>query len=682
MAKNSPENTAMSSPAAGASGMAAGASASSAVMSSGGDRRNSLGGPNMGLPLFDPVMQEITRRASMTGGGSGGFDGMDFMGGGGGFPRRGSMEHHAVVDAAMEEMARRRLSMMAGNTPTGSREGLPPLGAANSPAIASSSPSQQLTAAEIAARQQQLRQQQLELERSQRELDLQRQRHIVAMQEANRMAAAASPGYRPGMPPSPSTGQWWICQICNTKAFATHDEAVEHERTCQGRSTAPSRPSMPLGMAAAAAAPPMLPPPGALPRFMPPLLDVPVYNEAAYAKEHDPVPLGLSTDSEWLTPLHCFVRQNCVELFTASKENVATPSKGKRKPIVVGQVGIRCPFCHSEDEDPDAPRSIGSVYYPTTISSIYNATMNLLQRHLAACQSVPRDIMKQYQSLKAEDARSGTSKKYWIESALSQGLVDTPNGIRFLASHAGPNQSSASASQKSTDNTSADAAQPAPVLRDMKPGPPLVLPEDKPFATAFSYALLGQMQRCFFTEADRLGKRKGLPNGFAGLACRHCFGGYGSGRFFPSTVKTLSDTSKTLNVLHNHMQRCRKCPEDIKQNLEKLRKHHDDERAQMKFGSQKAFFSRIWNRLHEGSQYASQSGLKRKAPPLPPPMQMMPMPYMGMPHMPGGMMNMAPANFGPPMAARNLTGGLDALAMQAAAAEQQPDRKPKRQRTK
>jgi len=106
------------------------------------------------------------------------------------------------------------------------------------------------------------------------------------------------------------------------------------------------------------------------------------------------------------------------------------------------------------------------------------------------------------------------------------------------------------------------------------------------------------MQSCAFTEADRLRKRKGLSKGFSGLACRHCYGGYGSGRFFPSSIKTMSDTSKTLNVLHSHMMRCRKCPSDIRATLDKLRATHDEERAKMKFGSQKAFFTKIWIRLH------------------------------------------------------------------------------------
>eukprot|EP00534_Pseudo-nitzschia_fraudulenta_P005804 CAMPEP_0201194074 /NCGR_PEP_ID=MMETSP0851-20130426/148360_1 /ASSEMBLY_ACC=CAM_ASM_000631 /TAXON_ID=183588 /ORGANISM="Pseudo-nitzschia fraudulenta, Strain WWA7" /LENGTH=417 /DNA_ID=CAMNT_0047480687 /DNA_START=80 /DNA_END=1333 /DNA_ORIENTATION=- len=295
--------------------------------------------------------------------------------------------------------------------------------------------------------------------------------------------------------------------------------------------------------------------------------------------------------------------------------------------------------------------------------------MNLLQRHLHSCTSVKPDIMKRYQTLKLDDARSGTSKKYWAESALSLGLVDTPEGIRFSNSEPPPiptltseqkardNYSASRGNDDSFFNTASNALTTLNGAKSFTTGPtgskhsfengsrsedgggpndgsgkgdysfrenptntrnketlgdnipdteksltnsaPLVSKDDEKVATQFSFYLLGQMQMCAFTEADRLGKRKGLPPGFPGLACRHCFGGYGSGRFFPSSIKTLSDTSKTLNVLFNHMMRCRKCPTEVRDTLEKLRTVHDDERAKMKFGSQKAFFARIWDRLHE-----------------------------------------------------------------------------------
>lgn len=345
-----------------------------------------------------------------------------------------------------------------------------------------------------------------------------------------------------------------------------------------------------------------------------------------------PVPLAMPSDKDWLTPLHCFVRQQCVEVFTASESDVATPSKGKRKPIQVGQIGIRCPHCHAVDSEGNSKaRERGSVYYPTSISSIYNATMNLLQRHLHSCPAVPEHIMKRYETLKADDARSGTSKRYWVESARSLGLVDTPTGIRHSALRPPPlptltrqqestnqtrrnsgeffsTKSNAEVSEDKEETTKDDDGSEsdgkgrpmddAVLQQQLQSSSVLVVDDDSAYATAFSYHLLSQMQQCVFTEADRLGKRKGLPPGFPGLACRHCFGGYGSGRFFPSSIKTLSDTSKTLNVLYNHMMRCRKCPSDIKTKLEGLRSSHDEERAKMKFGSQKAFFARIWERLH------------------------------------------------------------------------------------
>lgn len=365
-------------------------------------------------------------------------------------------------------------------------------------------------------------------------------------------------------------------------------------------------------------------------------------SKGPFSELDEPLALALEEDKEWLTPIHCFVRRHCVEAFTAKEADIQTPSKGKRKPIIVGQVGIRCPHCKPDptvvESTPagELQRERGSVYYPTSLASIYNATMNLLQRHLHSCPKVPQKIMDRYRELKKDDARSGTSKKYWIESAKSMGFIDTIGGIRMSASAPPPPPAMTTSQNEVSEYRRGRAGSEELFENDVKKGddgeeeksgedvdregsskdkdadkekeeaaeaPPLVLPNDKNTATTFSFLLLSQMQPCVFTEADRLGKRKGLPTGFSGLACRHCFGGYGSGRFFPSSIKTLSDTSKTLNVLHNHMARCRKCPKDILAQLDKAREEHDDERAKMKFGSQKAFFGKIWSRLHDNRPY-------------------------------------------------------------------------------
>jgi len=358
-----------------------------------------------------------------------------------------------------------------------------------------------------------------------------------------------------------------------------------------------------------------------------------------------PILLALDGDEYWLTPLHCFVRKNCVEAFTATPDDAQkTPTKGKRRNVTEGQLGIRCPHCNKKGkngsgsttldkgendaaEKVDTP-SRGSVYYPNSITNVYNATMNLLQRHLFFCPNMPPEILKKYSILKKDDARSGTSKMYWIESAKSLGFVDTLTGIRLSTKTPPPPpsvqvaESHGEAARKRTshllsvdEEENGDAKDDETELsgKDVDDeASPLVLPEDAKF-TKFSFILMSQMRRCTFTEADRLGKRKGLSNGFAGLACRHCFGGFGAGRFFPSSIKTLSDTSKTLDVILSHLERCREIPKSVVDDLMKAKKTHEIERGNCRFGSQKAFFTRIWKRLHKDRADALEAKPPRKA---------------------------------------------------------------------
>jgi len=316
--------------------------------------------------------------------------------------------------------------------------------------------------------------------------------------------------------------------------------------------------------------------------------------------------LALDTDDKWLTPLHCFVRRYCVEAFIATSKDIAAPCMGKRNPLSVDQVGIRCPYCSPErigrksqtpgDED-DTQACENGVVYPSIISRIYNSSINLLQRHLRICPHVPPEILARYEELKSSNARSGASKKYWVDSAITLGLVDTPHGIRLDKEvHASHNNKNAETTGdgKGVDkwSNSSAASQAAP----------LVLPSDKRSTTAFTFHLLSQMQPCVFTEADRLGRRRGLKVGFTGLACRHCFGIHGSGRFFPSSVKTMADASKSLDVIYRHVMKCKNCPWEIKSRLRSLREVHDSERNNMPFGNQRAFFVKVWHRLHAQSE--------------------------------------------------------------------------------
>ena len=340
--------------------------------------------------------------------------------------------------------------------------------------------------------------------------------------------------------------------------------------------------------------------------------------EEQFALAHEilpmPRPLAMSNDHQWLTPLHCFVREKIVEVFTATQKDVDAPSRGKRRNISLNQVGIRCPHCSPLKVGNYGAYRQGSVYYPLQISAMYNATMNLLQRHFDYCDMVPKEIQETYKKLKSDEARSGMSKKYWIESAKALGLVDKKNAIWYRTptkaqldtSSTSPPKSpiidSGDLHHSSTTSTTgpvggqASTAQPQAQANAQPEA--LVYSEDQKKTTRFTFCLLSQVLSCRFTEADRLGKRRGLPIGFAGLACRHCYPQFGNGRYFPSSLKTLSDTSKTLNVLNAHLLRCRSCPEEIREELRQAHESHASERSDLPFGSQKAFFTKIWERLH------------------------------------------------------------------------------------
>ena len=127
----------------------------------------------------------------------------------------------------------------------------------------------------------------------------------------------------------------------------------------------------------------------------------------------------------------------------------------------------------------------------------------------------------------------------------------------------------------------------------------LVLESDRELATKFSFAVLSEYGATTFVETDRQGKRKGLAIGFPGLSCMHCDGNLRKGgRFFPSTIKTMADTKKTLISIYNHLLKCNNCPEEVKKNISHLRQVLTEESKKQKYGSQKAFFLNIWTRLH------------------------------------------------------------------------------------
>mmetsp|Transcript_35622 Transcript_35622/g.53074 ORF Transcript_35622/g.53074 Transcript_35622/m.53074 type:complete len:144 (-) Transcript_35622:77-508(-) len=104
-----------------------------------------------------------------------------------------------------------------------------------------------------------------------------------------------------------------------------------------------------------------------------------------------------------------------------------------------------------------------------------------------------------------------------------------------------------------------------------------------------------QLQPCRFTEADR-NKRRLKDVGCIGVECKHCAGQVESRKFFWSSVNAVE--SNFVSV-HTHMMECRMIPEETKNRLAELKKLRKEQTSSLKTGSQKAFFARVWQRLHD-----------------------------------------------------------------------------------
>eukprot|EP00977_Amphora_coffeiformis_P011399 scaffold2760_cov167-Amphora_coffeaeformis.AAC.13 len=262
---------------------------------------------------------------------------------------------------------------------------------------------------------------------------------------------------------------------------------------------------------------------------------------------------------------------------------------------------------------------------------------------------MPGHVRTRIEQLRISCSSRGGRKQYWIDSAKRLGLVDTPHGIHFNRDPTGPippmigtydtpkgrkkkeTASSAGPLAPKAGNTPADdhSSVPgegadavgegegvegsakkrsvSPVILERPPQPPpdarpLVFPNDKNLISDYLYLTLEQMAPCNLMEADRVGCYKNRDIGFPGLACRHCVGQAGSGRYFPASEASLSQTTTSQTVM-NHVRNCRRCPIEIRENLEIMKRNRmgpDGKRADKpKHGGRKVFFHRLWCRIQD-----------------------------------------------------------------------------------
>lgn len=141
------------------------------------------------------------------------------------------------------------------------------------------------------------------------------------------------------------------------------------------------------------------------------------------------IPLALQCDADQLSDYQILVRQQ-LELFEATPADVKCNTQGRKKPVVLGQVGLRCRHCAAL---PLRARGRGAVYYPTKLDGIYQAAQNMAVSHLCqSCLQIPAGIKEDLKKLRERRDNASGGKQYWADSCRAQFVVETENnGLRF-----------------------------------------------------------------------------------------------------------------------------------------------------------------------------------------------------------------------------------------------------------
>lgn len=129
--------------------------------------------------------------------------------------------------------------------------------------------------------------------------------------------------------------------------------------------------------------------------------------------------------------------------------------------------------------------------------------------------------------------------------------------------------------------------------------------KEKNLVTAYTLMVISQLKVCRFTLQQKVGKRKDVFVGFPGMQCLHCedHKQRRSGAYFPTSVKTLSDSKKILYAIAKHINKCTACPLEVKYSIARaLVIHEIQRRAEKRHGSQRAFFGEVWRILHPNDE--------------------------------------------------------------------------------
>jgi hypothetical protein len=159
-----------------------------------------------------------------------------------------------------------------------------------------------------------------------------------------------------------------------------------------------------------------------------PVVEAPPEGSPPKYRMVDPQQLYLPSDDEDLSEYQCLVRKQ-IEAFQAAKEETATSTRGRNRPIVWGQVGIRCRHCK---DVATKDRQRAAIYYPSKLDRIYQMCQTIATLHLADhCQHIPSDIRSELSRLREAKSAALGGKKYWADAGAAMGLVEHDKRIFY-----------------------------------------------------------------------------------------------------------------------------------------------------------------------------------------------------------------------------------------------------------
>jgi hypothetical protein len=151
--------------------------------------------------------------------------------------------------------------------------------------------------------------------------------------------------------------------------------------------------------------------------------------------------LSLEQDTYELSPYQCLVRKQ-IEVFEQPPNHLQPEetTQGRNRPVVAGQVGIRCRHCAAARS---APRTRGAVLFPSTLLGVYQAAQNMANTHLVKlCKMIPVNtheelirVRTREKGKKTRKSAHGGGRQYWANSLGVLGVAETPDKrLRFEAS--------------------------------------------------------------------------------------------------------------------------------------------------------------------------------------------------------------------------------------------------------